>query len=157
MDSRPCPRVAIMLLAAHLLPSAVGAQISGIRADTDAASIAAVTDLEFQLCDLLVRGAWRSYATHLTDDYVRVLPGKVQGKAEVLDEIRTSRGKILSMTPEKIQVRMFGDTAIANIELVTRLATPDGAVVTNYLRPTKVFVRRHGRWYLAQLTASPVK
>lgn len=145
-----------IVCAGFLLSSgSANAQTSGIHAESDPAGVGAVIELELTLCDLLVRGDWRAYATHLTDDYVRVLPGKVQTKAEVLAGMRTSPGNLISMIPEKIQVRVFGDTAIAIIDLVTRQRTQDGAISERRGRPTKVFVRRNSRWYLAHLTTSP--
>jgi ketosteroid isomerase-like protein len=155
MNSRCWPGLAWMFFAALLLSSfSVNAQISGIRADNDPTDVAAINELELLLCDLLVHGDWQRYATYLTDDYVRVLPGKIQSKAEVLDGMRVSPTKLISMIPEKVQVRIFGDTAIAIIDLATRHRAPDGTISESHGRPTKVFVRRNGRWYLAQLTTS---
>jgi len=144
-----------LLVAALLMPlGSVNAETSRIRADRDAAAEAAVKALELQLCDLLVRGDWRAYASHLTDDYVRVLPGKIQNKAEVLQEFRTSKDKIISMVPKMIRTRIYGDTAIVIIDVYARDRTPTGAIIEDNGRGTKVFVRRNGKWYLAQLAAS---
>jgi ketosteroid isomerase-like protein len=60
------------------------------------------------------------------------------------------------MVPEKMQVRIYGDTAIAIIDLRTRDRAPDGTVMESRGRATKVFLRRDGAWYLAQLSAMPL-
>ena len=133
------------------------AQNSGIKADNDGDAAEPVRKLEWKLCDLLVRGEWETYARNLTDDYVRVLPGSMQTKQEALDEFRTSQTKTIAMVPEKMDVRVYGDTAIVIIELRTRDRTPNGHVVEASWRATKVFLRRNGAWYLAQLSGMPLK
>jgi ketosteroid isomerase-like protein len=105
---------------------------------------------------LLVRGEWDSYAAHLTDDYVRITPGKMQDKKDVLKEFRVSNVKMISMVPEQMDVRIYGDTAVMIIQLRFREQGPDGKTTDKLGRPTKVFVRRNGRWYLAQLVGSPL-
>lgn len=144
----------VLLLALSLQMSA---QTSGVKADNDPTDVETVKRLERKLCDLLVTGDWDSYARQLTDDYVRILPGKVQTKQEVLEEFRTSRTKTVAMVPEKIDVRVYGDTAIVIIDLRTRNQAPDGSVTESRGRPTKVFLRRNGVWYLAQLSGMPLK
>ena len=154
---RKITATAVLLLATCALGFAqrASAQGSGVRADADAAAITAVEKLEIDLCGLLVGGEWQKYAANLTDDYVRVLPGKIQSKAEVLAEFRTSVEKTVAMIPEKIQTRIYGETAVVIIDLLTRDRKPNGTITENRDRATKVFVRRNGRWYLAQLSGSP--
>jgi len=132
------------------------AQNSDVRADADPVGVEAVKKLEIELCDLLVRGEWGSYARHLTDDYVRVISGKMQGKEDVLKEFRASNVKTISMVPERMDVRIYDDTAVMIIQLRFRDQAPDGKITDGLGRATKVFVRRHGQWYLAQLVGSPL-
>lgn len=142
-------------LLAFLALSA-SAQNSNVRADTDPAAVESVKKFEIELCDLLVRGEWDSYAGHLTDDYVRIVPGKIQGKEDVLKEFRASKVKTISMVPEQMDVRIYGDTAVMIIQLRFREQAPNGITSDKLGRPTKVFVRRHGQWYLAQLVGLPL-
>src|SRR5262249_10036090 len=96
-----------LLVALLLMPvGSVHAATARIRPDRDASAEAAVKTLELQLCDLLLRGDWRAYASPLTDDYVPVLPGKIQNRAEVLQEFRTPKDKIISMVPKMIRTRI---------------------------------------------------
>jgi len=132
------------------------AQNSNIRADTDPSAVKSVKKFEIELCDLLVRGQWDSYARHLTDDYVRILRGTIEDKEGVLKEFHASNVKTISMVPEQMDVRIYGDTAVMIIQLRVREQTPDGKTTDMLGRPTKVFVRRHGQWYLAQLVVSPL-
>ena len=132
------------------------AQRSNVRSENHPATTLALEKLEVVLCDLLVRGEWQKYADNLADDYVRVLPGTMQNKQEVLQEFRDSKINTIAMIPEKMQTRIYGDSAVMIIDLLTRNRAPDGTVTESRGRATKVFVRRNGRWYLAQLTASPL-
>lgn len=115
---------------------------SNIRADNNPEAVESVKKLELELCDLIVRGEWNAYASHLTDDYMRILPGKIQSKEEVLNEFRTSSTKTTSMVPEQMDLRIYGDTAIAILLVRSREHTPDGQSMEHRGRGTKVFVRR---------------
>jgi ketosteroid isomerase-like protein len=149
--NRALAALASIVLFLALTPAI--AQDSGFHADTDPAALASIEKFEIDLCALLVRGDWRAYAANVADDYVRVLAGKVQTKAEVLQEFRTSKAKTLAMIPEKMDTRIFGNTAVMNINLLVRRGAPDGTVTEDRGRLTKVFIRRDGKWYLAQLTS----
>src|SRR5438552_17105557 len=88
-----------------------------------------------------------AYASRLTDDYVRILPGKIQSKEEVLNEFRKSNTKTISMVPEQMDVRNYGHTAIRTIQLRSRAMTPDGHTVAPRGRPAHVAVRARGLWF----------
>ena len=132
------------------------AQKSNIHADDNPEVVESAKTFEVELCGLIVRGEWDAYASRLTDDYIRILPGKIQGKEEVLKEFRTSTTKSISMVPEQMDVRIYGDTVIMIIQLRYRDQTPDGPTAEQRGRATKVFVRRNGKWFLAQLTGLPL-
>src|SRR5215470_11358443 len=108
----------VTTLAVLTLP--ISAQKSNIRADSNPEAVESVKKFELELCDLIVRGEWDAYASRLTDDYTRVLPGKIQSKQEVLNEFRTSKTKAVSMVPEEMDVRIYGDTSIVIIQLRAR-------------------------------------
>jgi hypothetical protein len=145
----------VTTLAVLALPAP--AQKSNIRADSDPKMVESVKKFELELCDLIVRGEWDGYASRLTDDYIRILPGKIQDKEEVLNEFRTSNAKTTSMVPERMDVRIYGETAIVIIRLRSREQTADGHTIDHRGCATKAFVRRNGKWFLAQLTGSPLK
>jgi len=150
-------RYAAIATAIAVLAFPSTAQKSNTRADNNPEAVESVKKFELELCDLIVRGEWDAYASRLTDDYVRILPGKMQSKEEVLKEFRTSNTKTISMVPEQMDVRIYGDAAVMIIQLRFREQTPDGHETDQRGRPTKLFIRRDGRWFLAQLTASPLK
>ena len=138
-----------------LLAISAFAQNSNVHADNDPAGAESLKKFELKLCDLLVRGEWDSYARLVTDDYVRILPGAIEDKEAVLRDFRTSSVKTISMAPEQMDVRIYGDTAVMIIQLRFREQAADGTTTDKLGRATKVFVRRHGEWYLAQLVGCP--
>jgi ketosteroid isomerase-like protein len=64
--------------------------------------------------------------------------------------------KTILMVPEQMDVRIYGDTAIIIIQLRSRDQMPDGHTTDHRGSATKVFIRRNGKWFLAQLTGSPL-
>jgi ketosteroid isomerase-like protein len=145
----------VATLAVLALPAP--AQKSNIRADSNPEKVESLKKFELELCDLIVGGAWDAYASRLTDDYIRILPGKIQSKEEVLKEFRTSDTKTVLMVPEQIDIRIYADTAIAIIQVRSREQTRDGHTIEGRGRGTKVFIRRNGKWFLAQLTGLPLE
>src|SRR5260221_3314200 len=119
-------RYAIIVTAFAVLALPVPVQKSNVRADNSPEAVESIKKFELELCDLIVRGEWDAYASRLTDDYIRILPGKIQDKEEVLNEFRTSNAKTTSMVPERMDVRIYGETAIVIIRLRSREQTPDG-------------------------------
>ncbi len=146
--------IALTFTLILLVPAAL-AQNTNIHSKNDPKAVAAVEQLERELCVLLVRGDWDEYASHLAEDYVRVLPGRVQNKKEVIEEFRSSATKLTAKVPEKMQTRIYGDTAVVIIDLTTQIRGADGGIKESHGRATKVFVRQHGQWYLVQLTGNP--
>ncbi len=148
-------RYAIIVTAFAVLALPVPVQKSNVRADNSPEAVESIKKFELELCDLIVRGEWDAYASRLTDDYIRILPDKIQSKEEVLNDFRTSNTKTIKMVAEQMDVRAYGDTAIVIIQVRSREQTADGHTVDLRGRATKVFVRRNGKWFLAQLTVSP--
>ena len=74
----------------------------------------------------------------------------------MLNDFHASNAGMISMVPEQMDVRIYGDTAIMIIQLRSREQTPDGHAIDHRGRATKVFVRRNSKWFVAQLTGSPL-
>jgi len=83
--------------------------------------------------------------TLLADDFVGVAPdGSLYDKTQAVAEVKAGRGDYTSDRLERVTVRFFGDTAIAQgSEAWTRSDPlhPAGRFVW-----TDVWLRRHGRW-----------
>jgi len=100
-----------------------------------------IKQLELTLAGYLSRGEIDAYAPYLAEDYVRINDdGQVASKSEVLAQFRAVKGPRTPLEPTHLSVRSYGDTAVLTGEL---------AIGSRHSRFTKVFVRRSGRWYLA--------
>ena len=94
-------RYAIIVTTLAVLALPGPAQKSNIRGDNNPEVVESAKKFEHELRDLIVRGEWEAYAVRLTDDYVRILPGKIQSKEEVSNKFRTSNTKTISMVPQR--------------------------------------------------------
>jgi hypothetical protein len=129
---------------AKAAPIGVHAREKGAPGDAKA-----IIALELELTDLLARGAFDEYASHLAPGYVLTTEqGQVLTRSEALAGWR-ARGPGDRMTPSEMHVRVYGDTAILSARVVgTDSSTPD--------RITKTFVRINGKWMLAALHVSQI-
>lgn len=137
----------LVLLAAS---SFLVAQQTGVHADANSPAEAEIKALELKFADLIVRGEWDEYASHLASDYQHTRDSaRVESKDEAMASLRDAKRKIIvmEMEPSDATVRIYGDTAIANAEF-TVSARESGQVKTRRLRQTKVFLKRDGQWLL---------
>lgn len=134
----------IFLLTASFI--SVQSQTTSVRSDQDSVLTKQLTDLEFELNNLLAERNFDTYTAYLADDYIRISAnGNIKTKEQVIQEFQTSQtGKAV---PEILQIRIYGNTAIMNIHLT--LTTDDqGKSVVRESLLTKVFILRDGRWYM---------
>ena len=124
----------------------VPAQTQSVKSDKDSVLIKQLTALEFELNDLLAERNFDTYAAYLADDYIRIsADGKMKNKEQVLQQFKTTQtGKAV---PEILQIRIYGNTAIMTIHL-TITTEEQGKTFIRESLLTKVFVLRHGRWYM---------
>ena len=105
----------------------------------------------------MVAGDISRLSEMVADDLVHVhASGRVEDKAAYLEGVR-SRFRFLSVRRPRLDVRVFGDTAIVTgpLELLlTLMAT--GQELTMNAYATQVWVRREHRWRLASFHASNV-
>ncbi len=144
----------IIVLALSCLPAS--AQTSGVSANADVIAVADIKTLEQRLCRLLVDRRYHEYALFLADDYVRTsASGDIETKQQVLDSLKEQKAVLLSMVPEDMRVRVYGDAAILTLRLTIQVQSGEG-VEARFSRVTKTFVRREGRWYLASMAGTAV-
>jgi len=144
--------LSIIVLALSCLPAS--AQTSGVSANADVIAVADIKTLEQRLCRLLVDRRYHEYALHLADDYVRTSSsGDVETKQQVLESFKDQKTVLLSMVPDDMRVRVYGDAAILTLRLTIQLQSGEG-VEARFSRVTKTFVRRDGRWYLASMAGT---
>jgi len=126
------------------------------HAETNPAAEQEITKLETDLAQMIVKGNWDGYASHLMDDYTASdRHGAVLERATVLEQLREGQEKVLDLTPEELKIRIYGDTAVVtgHYSLVQRR---NGRVDTFFSRETHVFLKRGGHWFLAASQATSV-
>jgi ketosteroid isomerase-like protein len=126
---------------------------STFSADRDSVADQQIKKLDFHLTDLLMRGDISTYATYLTDDYIRISPNSdVSTKEQALDGFRKVKvnGK---MIPHDLHVRIYGNTAILQ-GILDNVGT-DGKKTSDLF--TKVFITRNGKWFLASLQGTSLQ
>jgi ketosteroid isomerase-like protein len=155
-SENPMSRAWLLLIVSLIFCPPVAAQSSGVQANVDVIADADVKALEQRLCTLLVNRRYHEYALYLADDYVRTTSsGELQSKQEVLDGFAEQSDILLSMVPEDMKVRVYGDAAVLTLRLTTQVKSGDG-VEARFSRATQTFVRRNGRWFLASMSAIPL-
>jgi len=103
----------------------------------------------------LVAGDLDTLDRCVADDLTYISPlGRVLGKQDVFDSVRTGKMVIQSMEVTELKANQFGDSAILTYQAYTKFSD-DGTIVDGRVRGTNVYLRRHGLWqlYLAQQTS----
>lgn len=127
-------------------------QTKSLRADLDTTAIEYLSNLEFKLDKLLDERDFKTYATYLADDYIRITAnGKMSTKVEVLNQLESSHSGAIETIPEILKVCIYGDTAILNIRLTVKEKNE-----TRESLLTKVFILRDGQWFLVALQGSAI-
>lgn len=81
--------------------------------------------------------------------------GFVLDKGQWLDRYRTGQLVTSSLAWEEVQVREYGDSAVA-IGRHTQQATYQGQPSDGDFRATHVIVKENGQWQLASMQLSPI-
>jgi ketosteroid isomerase-like protein len=132
------------------LSIAVNGQQPSVHADANPAAEGEIKALELKMAELIVRGDWDEYATHLAPDYLYIREnGKIENKDEALASLRDVKRKIIvmEMEPASLAIRIYGDTAVSNAEF-TITVRDSGQVKSRRTRLTDVFVKRGDQWWL---------
>lgn len=96
----------------------------------------------------LVKGDIAFTENLLSDDYVGTgTDGRRLTKAETIDEFRSGAFKSESMLVDRINVRVFGDTAVVTLDQSEK-SQSRGKDMSGRSRWTDVFMKRNGKWQL---------
>ena len=128
---------------------------STFRADQDSVAEHQIKQLEFLLVDLIKKGDVDTYATYLTDDYIRVAAnGTISTKQQVLESFRKSNPQAnATLTPHDLTVKIYGNTAI--LRGILDIQSNDGSKRTSII--TKVFIHRSGKWFMAWMQGTTMQ
>ena len=94
----------------------------------------------------------------LADDYMAITAsGTIQTRDEALQNLRSRRVHITSLTITDRKVRFYGTTAVVTSLATIQATTPEGPVTGDY-RYTHVYVRNpQGVWKIVSFEASHVR
>lgn len=139
---------ALFILVAIFKSDTIGQGPSDVRA---------IAEIEQQLAKAWASGDRATIDSILAPDWsVTDAAGRVLTKAQVIQEsFVSSDRKIEAMAIDDVQVRTFGDTAVATGR-TRATGSYRGTSSSVVLRFTDVFVRRHGRWQVVASHGSVV-
>jgi ketosteroid isomerase-like protein len=121
----------------------------------DAAAVREIEKIEHQLAATYQAGDCAAWGAFLAPDWrVTHVSAEVHTRAEALVTCAAARGAIAELNVSDLQVRIYGDTAVATGR--TRASTKGSNTVTVTLRFTDVFVRQGGRWLVVASHATRV-
>src|SRR5262245_4217959 len=97
----------------------------------------------------------RALETLLADE-LRYCHGSsdIENKAEYINTVRTGRIRWMTMTVENTKTQIYGDVAVVTRDLRNTIGA---AQMPNLVRSIEVWVRRDGRWQLANFQATLVE
>ncbi|MCA1585532.1 MAG: nuclear transport factor 2 family protein [Acidobacteria bacterium] len=123
----------------------------------DAADTVAIADIEQQLARAWLTGDRAFIEAILAPDWaVTDAAGRRLTKQQVIDETFASADRqIESMTVDEVQVRVFGDSAVATGR-TRAVGSYQGQSASVTLRFTDVLIRRNGRWQFVASHGSTV-
>ncbi|MDP4189930.1 MAG: nuclear transport factor 2 family protein [Bacteroidota bacterium] len=143
--------IGTLILLCILFPLLLNAQHKfTLKADDNKEYEDQVKELEYDLISLITRKDTSAYASYLAEDYIRINRKGVEStKQDVLNEFAQKDSVIrqVSSIPSNIRVRIYGDTAVMNFDLETKVITPDKTEIHNS-KLTKVLVRRKNKWFM---------
>jgi ketosteroid isomerase-like protein len=106
-----------------------------------------VTQLVKDITSAVVRRDHAFLERTYADEYFHVhATGVVRTKAQWLADHRAGRTRLEYSRPDDIQVRIYGDTAVALYHLRAKGRLAGRELAEGEIRGMRVFVRRNGRW-----------
>ena len=82
--------------------------------------------------------------------------GTVTTKAQLMEILKTSPFKIMSIENDDVKVRVYGDTAVVTGRSKSTRAGRDNALVTGEVRFTRVYAKQQGRWQVVAAQSTPI-
>lgn len=110
---------------------------------------AAVLDIEKSRFDAMVRKNFDKLERLIGDDLYYVhSDGSVDTKESFINGIKAGSRNYDDITIDKVNIRIYGNTAIINGECTYHRKNQDGSPNNTQLRYTNVYVKQNGRWQM---------
>jgi ketosteroid isomerase-like protein len=117
---------------------------------------AAVLKFAQDWADTWVKADYAAMQRIVEDDFVAISPaGKVNDKAQHIEEFKSGRLKVQSLVLSNMRGRFYGDVAVVTGNADSK-ANFDGQDISGKYSFTDVFVRRRGEWKAVSTQATKV-
>lgn len=95
----------------------------------------------------------------LADNWININPdGSVTTKARLMELLKTSPFKIMSIENDEVMVRVYGDAAVVTGRSTSKRAGQGaGEIVTRQVRFTRVYAKRQGQWQVVSAQNTLIK
>jgi ketosteroid isomerase-like protein len=95
----------------------------------------------------------------LADNWININPdGSVTTKARLMELLKSSPFKIMSIETDEVMVRVYGDAAVVTGRSTSKRAGQTaGETVTRQVRFTRVYAKRQGRWQVVSAQNTLIK
>ena len=105
-----------------------------------------VRQLEHEWIEAFLRGDTETLDRILADDFIFTDPeGRLLTKAEWIADVASGEVTFESVHIDDLQVRMYGDAAVANGRVTVKARSKEGGFDGRYCY-TDMYVKRGGRW-----------
>ena len=94
----------------------------------------------------------------LADNWININPdGSITTKARLMELLKTSPFKIMSIENDEVTVRVYGEAAVVTGRSTSKRAGQGSEIVTRQVRFTRVYARRQGRWQVVSAQNTLIK
>ncbi len=83
--------------------------------------------------------------------------GTTTTKARLMELLKSSPFKIMSIEDDDVMVRVFGDSAVVTGRATSKRIGQDNAVITGQVRFTRVYAKQKGQWKVVAAQSTPIK
>ena len=105
-----------------------------------------IIKLENEWGDALIKHNPAPINKMIADDFIGTTPdGAVYTKAQLLEEVKSSKEDIISMVDDEVKVHVYGDAAVMSARNTIKMRV-EGKETIFLDRYTDTWVKRDGRW-----------
>jgi len=83
--------------------------------------------------------------------------GTTTTKARLMELLKSSPFKIMSIEDDDVMVRVYGDSAVVTGRATSKRIGQDNAVITGQVRFTRVYAKQKGQWKVVAAQSTPIK
>ena len=150
---------AIVLACATAMSLSVTAQTPTKMATDNTKAEQVILGLEREGREATLKNDVEANDRLLADNWININPdGSVTTKARLMELLKTSPFKIMSIETDEVMVRVYGDAAVVTGRSTTKRAGQSaGEVITRQVRFTRVYAKREGRWQVVSAQNTLIK